>query len=191
MRHPLARSSIHEFIGGTIFQRVIPEVLHPNPLASIEIMNSNGSGKKSLWSGNAKESRIPYAMTTSEYPVSLETTGKRENHKPALEFKLLAPSKIRTLIFCSGQVYYLLAKARALNQLNHIAIVRIEQLNPFPFWEVKAVTDFYPNLEEIVYCQEESFNSGSWSFVEPRLDTSIRETDWYKSGKVRVINVKK
>jgi 2-oxoglutarate dehydrogenase E1 component len=176
-----------EFAEGTRFQRLIPEVLHPNPLSSSEVMNSNDTIKK--LPGNAREARIPYSMTSVDHPVILANSAKRENHKPSLEFKLLPPSKIRTLIFCSGQVYYLLAKARALNQLNHIAIVRIEQINPFPFWEVKEVTDFYPNLEEIVYCQEESFNSGSWTFVEPRLDTSIRETDWYKSGKVVFIHL--
>jgi 2-oxoglutarate dehydrogenase E1 component len=184
LRHPLARSSILEFVGGTRFQKVIPEVLHPNPLSSMETLNSK---RKSSWPGNAREARIPYSMTSPEYPVILENLEKRESSKPSLEFKLLAPNKIRTLIFCSGQVYYLLARARALNQLDHIAIVRLEQLNPFPFLEVKAVTDFYPNVEEIVYCQEESFNSGSWSFVEPRLETSIRESDWFKSGKVIII----
>ena len=183
MRHPLARSSIHEFGEGTRFQRLIPEVLHPSPLFSSEFIQTDTA--KTL-PDNAIDARIPHALTSAEFPVALANGVKLENHKPLLEFKLLPPKKIRTLIFCSGQVYYLLAKARSLNQLNHIAIARIEQLNPFPFWEVKEVTDFYPNLEEIVYCQEESFNSGSWTFVEPRLDTSIRETDWYKSGKVTV-----
>lgn len=45
--------------------------------------------------------------------------------------------------------------------------------------------DYYGNsLEEVMYCQEESFNSGAWSFVEPRLETAVRHSDWYKNGKV-------
>src|SRR6185312_10487642 len=68
------------------------------------------------------------------------------------------------------------------NNLRHVAIVRLEQLSPFPFLEAKAVVDFYKDsLEEIVYCQEESFNSGAWTYVEPRLDTAIRNSEWFSS----------
>lgn len=183
MRHPLARSSIHEFTENTRFQRLIPEVLHADPLVQLEVLGTTSTDKNISWSGNSREPRIPYAMVDSEQPPHLSEGVTRAVSKSA-EFKLLPPDQIKTLIFCSGQVYYLLAKARALNNLKHVAIVRIEQYNPFPFWEVKTVTDYYKNAEEIVYCQEESFNSGAWSFVEPRLDTAIRESDWYKSGKV-------
>lgn len=186
LRHPLAKSSIHEFTENTRFQRLIPEVLHPNCLEKLQIVGTNSYGRNIVWSGNSRDPRIPYSMVSESFPPTIgesksyQTTSK----KVSSDFKLLPPDQIKTLIFCSGQVYYLLARARAMNKLDHIAIARIEQYNPFPFWEAKEVVDFYPNLEEIVYCQEESFNSGAWSFVEPRLDTAIRETDWYKNGKV-------
>ncbi|KAJ3281197.1 2-oxoglutarate dehydrogenase E1 component [Borealophlyctis nickersoniae] len=165
LRHPLAKSSLAEMTKGTQFQRLIPEVLHPNPLADLKIGQVASDGSL-LWAGNNQDPRIPYALSSQG------------------EFELAPPNQIKTVIFCSGQVYYLLHRARAMNNLKHIAIARVEQISPFPFWEAKSVIDFYgESLEEVVWCQEESFNSGAWSFVEPRLETAVRETDWYKSGK--------
>ncbi|KNC99356.1 oxoglutarate dehydrogenase (succinyl-transferring), E1 component [Spizellomyces punctatus DAOM BR117] len=161
LRHPLAKSSIEEMGANTQFQRVIPEVLHENPFSDLQIAGPGG-----LWAGNNADPRLPYALSAES------------------DFQLAPPNEIKTVIFCSGQVYYLLYRARALNNLRNVAIVRLEQLTPFPFWEVKAIVDHYgASLEEIVWAQEESFNSGAWSFVEPRMDTAIRETDWFKSGK--------
>jgi 2-oxoglutarate dehydrogenase E1 component len=175
----MAKSSIYEFTQNTRFQRLIPEVLHDDALESLSILGTKSQDKNLVWSGNSRDARLPYNMVSSP---KLEPNDSRSVTKTS-DFTLLPPNQIKTLIFCSGQVYYLLAKARAANNLNHIAIVRIEQLHPFPFWECKAVVDFYENLEEIVYCQEESFNSGSWSFVEPRLETAIRHSEWFKNGK--------
>ncbi|KAJ3097101.1 2-oxoglutarate dehydrogenase E1 component [Phlyctochytrium planicorne] len=163
LRHPLAKSSLVEMGPGTRFQRLIPEVLHPNALAELEPI-PRAANNELQWSGNCEEPRIPLALSKSQ------------------EFQLLPPNKTRTVIFCSGQVYYLLAKARALNKLDHVAIVRIEQLNPFPFWEVKQVIDFYgESLQEIVWAQEEPYNSGAWTFVEPRLETAVKASNWFKS----------
>lgn len=183
LRHPMAKSSIEEMMKGTRFQRLIPEVLHPNPLVGLKgHENENG---EVCWSENNVEPRLPYALITNPVSPPILTTGKPKlNSSDEHSFKLLPPSQIKTVIFCSGQVYYTLHRARQLNNLQHIAIVRLEQLNPFPFWEAKSVIDFYgQSLEEIVYCQEESMNSGAWTFVEPRLDTAVRSSDWYKSGK--------
>ncbi|EGF84102.1 hypothetical protein BATDEDRAFT_34093 [Batrachochytrium dendrobatidis JAM81] len=184
LRHPLAKSCIEEMVGNTRFQRLIPEVLHPNPLT---ILSPNGASEPnadgSLSSGNSFDPRIPYALVTDPaYPPALQD-GTTKAVTPS-GFTLLPPNEIKTLIFCSGQVYYSLYRTRALNNLRHVAIVRIEQLNPFPFWEVKTIVDFYKEgLEEIVYCQEESFNSGAWLFVDPRLETAVKNSDWFKGPK--------
>ena len=180
LRHPAAKSALGEMTEGTRFQRLIPEVLHPNALESLDSASSSLS--LISYAGNNPEPRIPYSSVKDKaYPAKSATPINVDSDG----FSLLPPDEIKTLIFCSGQVYYLLSKARALNNLRHVAIVRIEQLNPFPFWECKTVVDFYgKSLEEIVYCQEESFNSGSWIFVEPRLTTAIQHSDWFKSDKV-------
>ncbi|KAJ1548780.1 hypothetical protein HK405_015274 [Cladochytrium tenue] len=186
LRHPMAKSSILEMVSGTRFQRVIPEVLHSNPLAGLN--ETVDAGERRVWAGNNLEPRLPYALATdSAYPPVLPEGGEvTPSPVGAGEFSLLPPKEIRTVVFCSGQVYYLLARARALNNLRHVAIVRLEQLNPFPFWEVKTVLDFYGAaggaLQDVVYAQEEPFNAGSWTFVEPRISTALRATEWFKSG---------
>lgn len=84
---------------------------------------------------------------------------------------LVANDKIRTHVFCSGQVYYTLLKAREQNGVNDVAISRIEQITPFPFDLVKEFSDRYPNAQT-VWCQEEPLNMGPWFFVEPRMRTA-------------------
>ncbi|KAJ3297238.1 2-oxoglutarate dehydrogenase E1 component [Rhizoclosmatium sp. JEL0117] len=187
LRHPLAKSTIAEMGPGTRFQRLIPEVLHPNPLANFNPVPENSA----VWSGNNAEPRLPYSAIADPanppvIPAGVtipESLKKIAASQP--EFTLLPPNQIKTVIFCSGQVYYVLSRARALNNLRDIAIVRLEQLNPFPFWEAKEVIDFYGanggKLEEVVYCQEEAMNSGAWSFVQPRLETALKATNWFKS----------
>jgi 2-oxoglutarate dehydrogenase E1 component len=54
---------------------------------------------------------------------------------------------MRRVVFCSGKVYYDLMRARELNEINDVAIARVEQLAPFPFDLVKDVADSYPNAE--------------------------------------------
>jgi 2-oxoglutarate dehydrogenase E1 component len=183
LRHPLAKSSLHEMTDDTRFQRLIPEVLHPNSLEALTHNDPATGLELQSYAGNNKEPRLPYSLVKdSQYPLQISGEVKQPEGDG---FTLLPPDEIKTLIFCTGQVYYQLYKTRALNNLRHVAIVRLEQLNPFPFWECKTVVDFYGNsLEEIVWCQEEAFNSGAWSFVEPRLHTAIQNTDWFKTEKV-------
>lgn len=70
--------------------------------------------------------------------------------------------KIKRLVLCSGKVYYDLCDARAEHDLADVAIVRIEQLYPFPDAELfKAIAD-YQHLDAVVWCQEEPRNQGAW-----------------------------
>lgn len=57
-----------------------------------------------------------------------------------------------------------------------MAITRIEQLNPFPWQQLKENLDSYPNAKTIVWAQEEPLNAGAWSFTQPRLETLLNET---------------
>ena len=70
--------------------------------------------------------------------------------------------QITRLILCSGKVYYDLLDARRTDELNHIAIIRIEQLYPFPSDLFKAEFNKYPNIEQLIWCQEEPKNQGAW-----------------------------
>ncbi|KAH8548513.1 oxoglutarate dehydrogenase, E1 component [Umbelopsis sp. PMI_123] len=100
-----------------------------------------------------------------------------EAHPDHLE----APEKITKHILCSGQVYYALLRAREQNKLNNIAISRVEQLNPFPYEQVKEHADKYPNAE-VIWCQEEPLNMGAWSHVQPRITTALSKSE-HHSGK--------
>ena len=75
---------------------------------------------------------------------------------------------ITRLVFCTGKVYYDLAPKRA----PHVAIVRIEELYPWPGNQVAHIVDLYPAIEEVMWAQEEPKNQGSWSYVAPRLRMS-------------------
>ncbi len=72
------------------------------------------------------------------------------------------PNAITRVVLCSGKVYYDLHHARVAKAKNNVAIVRIEQLYPFPEPELEDLLSAYPNLKEVVWCQEEPQNQGAW-----------------------------
>ena len=92
---------------------------------------------------------------------------------------LESPNKIKRHILCTGQVYYALLRAREQNKMTDVAISRVEQLNPFPYEQVKDHVDKYPN-SEIIWCQEEPLNMGMWQHVAPRINTSLSQTENFK-----------
>jgi 2-oxoglutarate dehydrogenase E1 component len=87
------------------------------------------------------------------------------------------PADIKRVILCSGQVYAALVKHRAEQEITDTAITRVEQLNPFPWQQVKENLDSYPNAETIVWCQEEPLNAGAWTFTQPRIETILNVTE--------------
>lgn len=82
---------------------------------------------------------------------------------------------IDRMIICSGKVYYDLYKYREENELENIAIVRLEQFYPFPDKDVAEMLEDYKHVEDIVWCQEEPKNMGGWTFVSPRLHPLLNE----------------
>ena len=76
---------------------------------------------------------------------------------------------VTRVVFCSGKVYYDLLREGPHDNAERVAIVRIEQLFPFPVEEVRAILARYPNLEEIVWLQEEPRNMGAWTYSASRL----------------------
>jgi 2-oxoglutarate dehydrogenase E1 component len=83
--------------------------------------------------------------------------------QPAIpEIDNLDPAKVKRVVFCSGKVYFDLLEQRRNNEQDDVAIVRIEQLYPFPMEDVKAAIAPYTNVEDFVWCQEEPQNQGAW-----------------------------
>ena len=87
------------------------------------------------------------------------------------------PEAIERVILCSGQVYAALHKHRAAQEIKNTAITRIEQMNPFPWAQLRENLDRYPNAKNIVWCQEEPLNAGAWSFSQPRIETLLNATE--------------
>jgi 2-oxoglutarate dehydrogenase E1 component len=80
--------------------------------------------------------------------------------------------KVRRLVFCTGKIYYDLMKGIAERNGESevpVAVVRVEELYPFPHSEVGAIIDGYPAVEEVVWAQEEPKNMGAWSYIAPWL----------------------
>lgn len=85
----------------------------------------------------------------------------------------LEPSKVTRLIFTCGKVYYDLLERRREENLAHVALIRIEQLYPFPYDEVQQAVEKYKHAKSIVWCQEEPRNQGSWRPIRHRIERVI------------------
>lgn len=80
---------------------------------------------------------------------------------------------VRRVVLCSGKVYYDLLEARRGHKLTDVAIVRIEQLYPFPAREFAAALERFPLAKQIVWCQEEPQNQGAWFQIRHRLQEPL------------------
>ncbi|WP_261833700.1 2-oxoglutarate dehydrogenase E1 component [Vibrio ishigakensis] len=78
------------------------------------------------------------------------------------EIDELEPTKIRRVVFCSGKVYFDLLEERRKREIDDVAIVRVEQLYPFPLSDVREAISIYPQVTDFVWCQEEPQNQGAW-----------------------------
>lgn len=91
------------------------------------------------------------------------------------ESEALDAKKVDRVVFCSGKVYYDLLEARQLQGLTNVALVRIEQLYPFPIDEYARVLTTYAKAKSIVWCQEEPQNQGAWYQIRHRLQEPLSE----------------
>ncbi|MDP1870829.1 MAG: 2-oxoglutarate dehydrogenase E1 component [Gallionella sp.] len=91
------------------------------------------------------------------------------------EVEALAVEKVRRIIACSGKVYYDLVNARRAKGIEDMAIIRIEQLYPFPHEAFAAQVAAYPNATEMVWCQEEPGNQGAWHRIQHYLSRHLRQ----------------
>jgi 2-oxoglutarate dehydrogenase E1 component len=89
------------------------------------------------------------------------------------EIDELDPEQVQRVVFCSGKVYFDLLKARRGAGQKDVAIVRIEQLYPFPVQAYEVALRRYPQAQEVVWCQEEPQNQGAWYQIRHRLEGSL------------------
>ncbi|MGB4101589.1 MAG: 2-oxoglutarate dehydrogenase E1 component [Alphaproteobacteria bacterium] len=88
--------------------------------------------------------------------------------------KLRPDSKINRVVLCSGKVFYDLIEARDAQNSGDVALIRLEQIYPFPHRELVRELKRYPNAE-IIWCQEEPENQGGWTFVDRRIEAVLTE----------------
>lgn len=87
----------------------------------------------------------------------------------------LNAAKVKRVIMCSGKVYYDLVATRKERGIADVAIIRLEQLYPFPHKAVAAELKKYPNANEILWCQDEPQNQGAWFFVQHYIMENMTE----------------
>ena len=86
----------------------------------------------------------------------------------------LEPSAVKRVVFCSGKVFYDLRAARRERNIADIAIIRIEQMYPFPRLDLLEVLARYPNVEDAVWLQEEPKNQGAWYAMHSRMASVVQ-----------------
>ena len=118
----------------------------------------------------------PKSLLRHELSVSrLEDLSRGAFARVIGESDELPAQGVRRVVFCSGKVYFELLKARRKDGIRDAALVRIEQLYPFPTEEYEAVLARYPNAREVVWCQEEPQNQGAWYQIRHRLQEPLSE----------------
>jgi 2-oxoglutarate dehydrogenase E1 component len=90
--------------------------------------------------------------------------------KPVLGDPSVEVEAVRRLVLCSGKVYYDIVGHEARERARSVAVARVELLYPFPVEQVKALVSAYPQLQEILWAQEEPQNMGAWRSIRHRLE---------------------
>jgi 2-oxoglutarate dehydrogenase E1 component len=90
--------------------------------------------------------------------------------------ELVENAKVRRVVLCSGKVYYDLYAARAERGIRNVALVRVEQLYPFPIRSLTEELTKYPGAE-VIWCQEEPRNMGAWWYVDRRIEDILAQID--------------
>lgn len=85
------------------------------------------------------------------------------------EVDTLDVASVKRVVLCSGKVYYDLLEKRRADSLNQVAIIRVEQLYPFPDSDIISVLQSYKHANEVVWCQEEPRNQGAWLIIREWL----------------------
>jgi 2-oxoglutarate dehydrogenase E1 component len=83
------------------------------------------------------------------------------------------PDDVQRVLFCSGKIFYALDKERVERERSDVAIVRVEQLYPFPAAEISAALRRYPAAREVRWVQEEPKNQGAWQYIAPLLRSLV------------------
>jgi 2-oxoglutarate dehydrogenase E1 component len=128
-----------------------------------------------------RSKRLPLIVMTPKsllrHPLSVSqvtdlTKGSFQTVIP--EIDPIDPSQVTRIVLCAGKVYFDLYQARQKEGLNNVALIRVEQLYPFPREGYEAALEAYPQAKEVLWCQEEPENQGAWYQIKHRLQAYLR-----------------
>jgi len=118
----------------------------------------------------------PKSLLRHEAAVSPLSDLAEGKFKPVIEeVDELDTRAVKRLIVCSGKIYFKLHETRQLKYDHSTAIVRVEQLYPYPVEEIGDVLNQYPYLEKVIWCQDEPRNQGAWWYIKSLLMDSCRD----------------
>lgn len=122
--------------------------------------------------------RKPLIVMTPKSPLRNPLAVSALEELVSGEFQLVIPEvenfkKVNRVILCCGKMYYDLLEKRRELKLTDVAIVRVEQLYPFPEVELKEILAPYSDMKEIIWCQEEPVNQGAWYSIQHHLRSSL------------------
>lgn len=119
--------------------------------------------------------RLPLVVFTPKsllrHPLVFSTIGELAHgaFMEVIDDNLVQPQDVKRLVFTSGRLYYDLLKRRDEEQVNCVAIVRIEMIYPVPVKQIEAVLSRYPNVEKRIWAQDEPQNQGAWPYLRQKL----------------------
>ena len=119
--------------------------------------------------------KLPLVVMTPKsllrHPLSVSNLDEltQGRFQPVIHDQAVDPKKVDRIVFCSGKVYFDLYQTREKEGLKNVALVRIEQLYPFPHEDYEAALAMFPKAKTVVWCQEEPENQGAWYQIKHRL----------------------
>ncbi|MFN3386266.1 MAG: multifunctional oxoglutarate decarboxylase/oxoglutarate dehydrogenase thiamine pyrophosphate-binding subunit/dihydrolipoyllysine-residue succinyltransferase subunit [Candidatus Thermochlorobacter sp.] len=130
--------------------------------------------RRQVFAGNIKPLVVMTPKSLLRHPLAMSKVrelleGKFRNVLDDID-EIVSPSRV---IFCSGKVYYELLQERRKMGRNDIAILRVEQLYPYPEKRISHLLEKYRSAKDIVWAQEEPKNMGAWSFIMPLLSEQL------------------
>ncbi len=114
--------------------------------------------------------RLPEATSDVSELVSGSFDPVLDETDPAIQ-----PDQVKRIVFCSGKLYYELLAERKKQGASHVALVRVEELYPYPVKEIAGVIQRYPKAKHFAWAQEEPRNQGAWTYISPRLQSQIAQ----------------
>ncbi|MXZ79905.1 MAG: 2-oxoglutarate dehydrogenase E1 component, partial [Gammaproteobacteria bacterium] len=118
----------------------------------------------------------PKSLLRHRLSVSSATDLTQGRFEPVLgEVDKIDPSRVRRVVICSGKVYFDILEQRRLKKIGNIALLRLEQIYPFPNRELSQIMHRFSKAEEIVWCQEEPKNQGSWYQIYYSLTRLLKQ----------------